>query len=309
MIKKHNKLSAVIKIFLAFLMYCVTATVCTQVLVEFLGNHLFNISSGKEVYFKVMELLLNTEIGTLLLKTIESICVFSTIFLLLKAFDNKSIRDIGLRDLKKNYKYIIYGLILGAVSITAIFLISLMGKFIVLDNSLKKPSINKYIIIDILLFILVGINEEVLCRGYILNVLDIKKKPIRSSIISSVIFSLLHILNPNVKIIGMINIFLIGLLFSYMYINSKNLWMSIGYHITWNYFQGNVFGFPVSGQNQFSSIYSIKYIKESIITGGEFGPEAGILVTLIICISFIFVYNFISHNKVYANNSRQNIRM
>ncbi|WP_242850445.1 CPBP family intramembrane glutamic endopeptidase [Clostridium botulinum] len=256
-----------------------------------------------------MELLLNTEIGTLLLKTIESICVFSTIFLLLKAFDNKSIRDIGLRDLKKNYKYIIYGLILGAVSITGIFLISLMGKFIVLDNSLKKPSINKYIIIDILLFILVGINEEVLCRGYILNVLDIKKKPIRSSIISSVIFSLLHILNPNVKIIGMINIFLIGLLFSYMYINSKNLWMSIGYHITWNYFQGNVFGFPVSGQNQFSSIYSIKYIKESIITGGEFGPEAGILVTLIICISFIFVYNFISHNKVYANNSRQNIRM
>ncbi|KEI14343.1 CAAX protease [Clostridium novyi B str. ATCC 27606] len=297
MIKKYNKLSSIIKIFLVFLMYCVTATICTQILMKFLGNHLFNISSGREV----IDFLLNTEIGMFLLKIIESICLLSTIFLLLKVFDNKTIKDIGIKDLNKNYKYLIYGLILGAVSITGIFLILLMGKLIVLENSLKRPIINIYILIDILLFTLVGINEEVLCRGYILNVLDVKKKPIRSSIISSAIFSLLHILNPNVKIIGMINIFFIGLLFSYMYIKTKNLWMSIGYHITWNYFQGNVFGFPVSGQNKFSSIYNIEYIKESIVTGGGFGPEAGIVVTLIISISFIFVWIFILRNEVYMN--------
>ncbi len=64
--------------------------------------------------------------------------------------------------------------------------------------------------------------------------------------------------------------------------------MSIGYHITWNYFQGNVFGFKVSGINT-RGIWSTVYDKNTIFNGGEFGPEGGIFVTAIILLGFFFV--------------------
>ena len=66
-------------------------------------------------------------------------------------------------------------------------------------------------------------------------------------VISAVVFSLAHGMNPNVGIFGLVNIALVGILFAYMFDATKSLWLPIGYHITWNYFQGNVFGFAVSG--------------------------------------------------------------
>jgi membrane protease YdiL (CAAX protease family) len=90
---------------------------------------------------------------------------------------------------------------------------------------------------------------------------------------------------------GLLNIFLVGLLFAYMFYKSGSLWMPVGYHITWNFFQGNIFGFPVSGTEP-SGIYTIINTKDNLITGGGFGPEGGILATavIIICALFVFIY-------------------
>ncbi|MGH4119264.1 CPBP family intramembrane glutamic endopeptidase [Clostridium sp.] len=63
------------------------------------------------------------------------------------------------------------------------------------------------------------------------------------------IFSVMHSLNPSMSIISYLNLFLVALLFAYMFLKSNNFWLPIGYHITWNYFQGNIFGFQVSGQS------------------------------------------------------------
>jgi membrane protease YdiL (CAAX protease family) len=106
--------------------------------------------------------------------------------------------------------------------------------------------------------------------------------------VSAVIFSLMHIGNPNVSAIGLTNIVLVGILFSYMFIKSGSIWMPIGYHITWNYFQGDVFGFQVSGLKQVG-IYKTTILNDNIINGGAFGPEGGIATTVVIIMGLLFV--------------------
>ncbi|WP_242850757.1 CPBP family intramembrane glutamic endopeptidase [Clostridium massiliodielmoense] len=295
--RKYNKSHVVVKIVSLGIIYFIVANMLLQLLINFLGKYVFHIKNNFDIYPKVSEYLLNTEAGTLYLKIIESIGIFLTLTLLLRLFDNKSIKEIKFFQGSNRVKNMLIGLGLGALSITLIFLTLIWSGQIITENSLKYPRIDYNVFLGIIVFILVAINEEVLCRGYILNMLDIKHKPLRASIVSSCLFSIMHILNPNVKVMGLVNIFLIGMLFSYMYIKTNNLWMSIGHHTTWNYFQGNVFGFSVSGQNQFYPIYPIKYINKNIITGGKFGPEAGILATLIIGINFVIVWEYINCKK------------
>jgi len=104
---------------------------------------------------------------------------------------------------------------------------------------------------------------------------------------SAIIFSIVHSMNPNVNVLGLVNVALVGLLFAYMFDTTKSLLMPIGYHITWNYFQGNVFGFPVSGTAS-QGIYNTAVSNGStLLTGGEFGLEGGLLTTLMLGLGYL----------------------
>lgn len=106
--------------------------------------------------------------------------------------------------------------------------------------------------------------------------------------ISALMFSALHLGNANASVLGLINIALVGVLFSYMFIKSGNIYMPIGYHITWNFFQGCVWGMNVSG-NENASLYSIKIVENNIINGGAFGAEGGLAATAVILLGLLFV--------------------
>ncbi len=106
--------------------------------------------------------------------------------------------------------------------------------------------------------------------------------------ISSVIFMSIHLLNPNISFLSVINLFLAGVVLGIYYIHKPNLWLPIGMHLTWNFFQGPIFGFEVSGIETKSIInQSIK--GNEIITGGAFGYEGSILATISIIIMIIYL--------------------
>src|SRR5699024_5798531 len=87
-------------------------------------------------------------------------------------------------------------------------------------------------------------------------------------------------------LVGIVNIILVGFLFAYMFEVTKSLMLPIGFHITWNFFQGSVYGFSVSGIPP-HGLFEI-HIDDgnSLFTGGTFGIEGGLMATIFIVVSF-----------------------
>lgn len=231
------------------------------------------------------------------LAVLQTLIMIFVVILFWKIFDKGSIKDLGLTNPLKSSKKLIFGLLFGFVSISFVFIVLLLFGQIEMVGKFSQPNISKWIIIDLFLFILVGINEEFFARGYCMTVLKQTNNKWVMVIISSAIFSGMHLLNPNTSFLGLLNIFLVGILFAIMFIKSGDLWMPIGYHITWNYFQGTIFGMNVSGQD-LHGMYSIKLTTENIINGGAFGPEGGLITTLVILVGTIYIWKFTYNESV-----------
>lgn len=186
---------------------------------------------------------------------------------------------------------LIFGLVLGALSITIIFIFLYATGQITLVNALSAPEFSMFTLLFFIMFIFVGLFEEIFFRGYIISTMASRhNERWFIYVASALIFSIVHGTNPNVTLLGLVNIALVGLLFAFMFDVTKSLWLPIGYHITWNFFQGNVFGFAVSGLPS-DSIYSIEQQTDSTLwTGGSFGLEGGLLATIVIAISFFITY-------------------
>lgn len=203
--------------------------------------------------------------------------------------DKKKIREMGLTSIKSNSKEFLVGLVAGAITISIVSIGIICFGNVEFVNPVNKPNISLSLVYGLIAFAFVGFGEEILSRGYIMSVLKQTRSKWVVLVGPALIFAMLHLANNGISILAFINLFLVGLLFAYMFMKSKNIWMPIGYHITWNYFQGYIWGFGVSG-NDVQGLYKIKNVSDNIINGGAFGPEGGLMVTIVICLTFGFVY-------------------
>lgn len=208
--------------------------------------------------------------------------------LIWKFVERKPLYEMGFEWGKKSAKDFIVGLILGAVSISIVFAILLNFNNVSLARSIGKPNFNMNALNGFILCIMTGFAEEIFCRGYCLRSICEKNGELKAAVISSIIFSALHFGNPNVTPVFFINVFLIGMLFSYMALKI-NIWLPIGFHGMWNYFEGNVWGFPNSGIVT-KGIYDTKLVNSNIINGGLVGPEGGLAVTFVILVGLLALY-------------------
>lgn len=169
----------------------------------------------------------------------------------------------------------------GFVSLISIHEINWLG--------LKVESIN--ILLGIGLFLLVALTEELLLRGYVLNNLMKSMNRLIALPVSAVMFSLGHIFNNNFSWLGFWNIFLAGILLGMPYIYTKSLWLPIALHFSWNFFQGTIFGFNVSGHVTYS-LFTQSRTTDTIWNGGKFGFEGSVLslVLQIITIGSLWWY-------------------
>ena len=140
------------------------------------------------------------------------------------------------------------------------------------------------------LFLFVGWNEELLSRGYQLQTIASGLNLFWGVVISSAIFGLLHLGNPNATWVSAVGIFFAGVYLAYGYIRTKQLWLPIGLHIGWNFFEGVVFGFPVSGLSNIYKLIRIRVHGPELWTGGAFGPEAGLIVLPSLLLGAFFIY-------------------
>ncbi len=143
----------------------------------------------------------------------------------------------------------------------------------------------------IVVVILLGVSafsEELVFRGYPMQILMTGVGPLPAIVVMSGLFGLLHYLNPNATWLGTLNVFLAGMLLSLAYLRTRSLWFPFGIHIGWNLGLGPIFGFPVSGLT-ISSIWTSRGVGDAWMTGGEFGPEGGVLGTLAIIVAVVAV--------------------
>ena len=147
-------------------------------------------------------------------------------------------------------------------------------------------------------FIFQGLFEELLFRGYLMPVFS-KIIGIKFTIILlSFLFTCIHLLNPNLSIVGLVNVFLAGVTFSLIYYYTGNLWIVGAMHTIWNFILGFIVGSQVSGIDTYNSIFfSIPVVNKNLISGGEFGFEASIIETILELAISLFVIYLIKKEK------------
>lgn len=215
--------------------------------------------------------------------------------LLFKLFYKRNLKHMGLIFDKCGIE-LLHGIIIGTFSMIFIFVILFFtGQIEVLEID-KSKIFTVVIIIEFISACLAAFPEEFLARGYMMTALKTTRNKFIIFCTSAILFSLLHLGNPGVTVLSFANTVLAGLLFAYMFVKSGKLWLPSGFHIAWNFFQGDIFGMNVSGNVQ-SAVFSIKIGANNLLTGGSYGPEGGILVTIVLLLVFLYVYFAIKKPK------------
>lgn len=218
-------------------------------------------------------------------------------------YDKRHFANFGVHLNKTWFKDLAFGLALGAFLMVGIFATEYACGWITVKSVFSGSATELFykLIPAVVLFIGVGIHEEFMSRAYHLKnlaegfnfkILGARGAIVLSVLVSSAVFGLMHAGNPNASTISTFNIFLAGLFLAVGYIYTGELGISIGLHITWNFFQGPVFGFPVSGGN-FQTLVAIEQGGSDVITGGAFGPEAGLIGLAAMLVGTVLILGYV----------------
>ncbi len=231
-----------------------------------------------------------------------------TLWVASRYLDHRKFKDYGFNLSRRWWLDFTFGIILSALLFCFVFLfekavgwIRIVGYF----QNQREGYIGMPFIIPLIMglifYIIVGFYEEILFRAYQITNLSeglnrknsmAKKALIGAYILSSIIFGLFHSGNPNVTYMGLINLVLLGLFVGLPYVLLGELAMPIALHISWNFFQGLIFGFPVSGELNNLSVIAIEQGGPQIWTGGAFGPEGGLIgsITFVFGCAFVLLW-------------------
>ena len=246
--------------------------------------------AGLVLYFVSPSVLTSS---SLLIGELAELFAFAgSIYLARRFLDKRSFVSLGFKIDKYVLLDILAGIVITFIMMGSIFIAMQAFGWLKFESFAWDTDPVQMVVSQVLLFfitfILVGFNEELLFRGYHLQTITSGLNLFWGIFFSSIIFGGLHLGNPNATWVSAAGIFFAGLFFAYGYIRTKQLWLPIGIHIGWNFFEGVVFGFPVSGL----SIYPLINIKVSgpeAWTGGAFGPEAGLIVLPALVVGAILI--------------------
>lgn len=193
-------------------------------------------------------------------------------------FRGVSLAGLG-RSLVIRKKDLLSGISLAIVLYAVGFGVSLLAGAIEIAGVVFNPS---SLLISFVFFLLVAITEEFALRGFVLErMLQGGVNKFWALFLSATLFSLVHIANPNFDFLSFINILLAGILLGSSYIYTRNLCFPIALHWFWNWIQGPVLGYEVSGNKFCDGLLTLHLPEANLINGGAFGFEGSILCTVL----------------------------
>lgn len=205
------------------------------------------------------------------------------------AVDRRTLTDLGLgvdRDWMIDFAF---GLGLGAVLMTGVFLVALVAGWVRVVGLFAAGSspggfAGGFAALTAL-FLVVGVSEELVARGYVLtNVAEglagylTREQAVAVAVLaSSLLFGVAHLRNPGATPLSTLGITAAGVFLAVGFVLTGDLAIPAGVHVSWNLFQGGVYGFAVSGLGVGTAVVDTDETGPDLVTGGAFGPEAGLL--------------------------------
>jgi membrane protease YdiL (CAAX protease family) len=184
------------------------------------------------------------------------------------------------------------GIVVAAFGIISIIYLVLGGTF-----QISQLNFNGIAYISYFLF-LGAFLEELLCRGIIFQALSSRLGGVIATLIMSSLFASLHLSNYGITVVSFLNVFLAGVVLSTMYLKTKSLWIPLSFHFFWNFLQVVAIDSPVSGIYYFSQYAILDWTVptnaiSSILLGGVFGIEGGIITTILLVLIFLLFLKFV----------------
>lgn len=219
-------------------------------------------------------------------------------WVMLRFVDKRPFRSVGLHFSAGWGKQLTQGVLFGSGMMSFIYVIEYASGLVVIE--FRDLSLHQSLVIfanSIGLYIAVGYGEELMFRGYLFQSFVEGTNKIVATLTISLFFALAHAGNPNVSVFGLINVGLAGIWLSIAYFKTRALWLPIGLHISWNFIQGFVYSYPVSGTSSVNEQIGKAIVTgPEWLTGGTFGPEGGALATLMLIIgtALIYYWNWVS---------------
>jgi uncharacterized protein len=151
----------------------------------------------------------------------------------------------------------------------------------------------------VLYFFLIALFEELLFRSFPMFALAERYPVWFAVVVNGILFALAHFANPDLSVVGIINITLAGMLFAIVTIQKRNIAWAVGAHFTWNFVQSIILGYNLSG-NQFSGIMKAVPTGPDYLSGGKFGLEGSICCTIILIfpIAWLVYRNGLGFNEI-----------
>jgi len=199
-------------------------------------------------------------------------------------WQKRSLYSLGITKQKRMVHYLL-GLAIGFITLTAALVLTILMQ----GASFEGFVLNHIGMLIVLFFgfVLQGFEEELMCRGFMMYGLSKTRSTFACIMTNSLFFSLLHFANDGFTFVAFVNIFLAGLFFSCLAVYFDDIWVASGAHTMWNFAQGNLYGILVSGMDIGETLFRFKLSGHPLISGGTFGLEGSISVTIVLILSVL----------------------
>lgn len=202
------------------------------------------------------------------------------VILYIHCFEKRTMASLGIKNRHIFRKYI-KGIYIGTLLLSIIVMTG------VLSNVLNFEGMNENANIKIILlffggFLLQGLYEELIFRGYFMTSITGKNPIFISVFLNSIIFGFVHGFNNGFQAFSLLNLILFGIFESIYWLKAGSIWECSAVHTMWNFVQGPIYGFHVSGVEQPQSLFEFKIKNCELLNGGTFGLEGSLLTTVVL---------------------------
>jgi len=202
--------------------------------------------------------------------------------LVLRYFDRRPPALLGMGFGRGWWWELAVGVAAGIVTTGGLTLVLVLSGTVTLEISPRVMEALGVMPTYLALFTVAGAAEELIFRGYILQALAEGSRRWIAAVLTSLPFAVVHLDNPDVSVVGIVNILLVGLVLAVLYFQTLRLWLPIGFHLSWNWAHGWLWGFDVSGIELEHQVFVATPRGPELLTGGGFGLEGSIVTTALI---------------------------